>query len=183
MVPTLVRTLGVKGHRPVVGTRDNKDLVYAFAAMNLVNGRLTSRLVTSETRMRRRYGTHKTRRMQQSFARHLQDVARAYPAARHRRVVVTIDNAPWHRGKPITDVLAQHPHLELYRLPSYSPHLNAVERFWKVLRRRATHNRLFDYVAELRRALRANIGYFQASRRHVLSLISSDRRRAKSYAV
>jgi hypothetical protein len=38
MVPTLAATLGVKGHRPVVGTRDCKDVLYVFAVMNLVSG-------------------------------------------------------------------------------------------------------------------------------------------------
>lgn len=32
MVPTLCRTLGVKGHRPVVGTRDDKDLLHVLAS-------------------------------------------------------------------------------------------------------------------------------------------------------
>ncbi len=182
MVPTLVRTLGVKGHRPIVGTHDNKDVIFAFASMNLVNGRLTSRLLTSKTRDRRRNGSHKTRRMQQGFARHLQDVARAYPATKYDRVVLTIDNAPWHRGKPISDVLARHPHLTLYRLPSYSPSLNTIERLWKVLRRRATHNRLFEEVKEMRHALRAGIGHLQAARHRILSLIQSPRRRARSSA-
>ena len=35
MVPTLAATLGVKGHRPTVGTRDCKDLLYVFAVVNL----------------------------------------------------------------------------------------------------------------------------------------------------
>ncbi|AKT38714.1 transposase [Chondromyces crocatus] len=179
MVPTLVRTLGVKGHRPIVGTRDNKDLIYVFVSMNLVTGRLTTRLLPSQTRHRRRYGTHKTRRLQQAFARHLRDVARAYPAQRHRRVVLTIDNAPWHRGKPIQEVLAQFPHLELYRLPSYSPQLNCVERLWKLLRRRATHNRLFEHLAEMAHALRGSLSYFQMLPRRILSLVMSPRRRAK----
>ena len=80
--------------------------------------------------------------MQEAFAAHLQHVGRLYPAERHGRVVLVIDNAPWHRGKPIAEALAENPHLELYRLPSYSPQLNVIERFWRLLRRRATHNRL-----------------------------------------
>ena len=40
MVPTLQTTLGVKGHRPVVGTRDCKDVLYVFAVMNLIAGTL-----------------------------------------------------------------------------------------------------------------------------------------------
>src|SRR4051812_591110 len=38
MVPTLGPTLGVKGHRPVVGTRDCKDLLYVLAVFNVVTG-------------------------------------------------------------------------------------------------------------------------------------------------
>ena len=87
-----------------------------------------------------------------------------------------IDNAPWHRGKPIDEALADNPHLEFKRLPSYSPQLNPIERFWKMLRRRATHNRLFDSLADLKRSLRASLCYFQTVRGEVRSLV------AKSYA-
>ena len=159
MVPTLCTTLGVRGHRPVVGTRDCKDLLYVYASVNCVDGRLHTRTLESrqaQNRAARKTGVSKTRRMQAAFAAHLRDVARAYPAARHPRVVVVIDNAPWHRGAAISRALAEHPHLMLYRLPSYSPHLNVIERLWRVLRRRATHNRLFETMAALRRALRAS---------------------------
>jgi hypothetical protein len=52
-------------------------------------------------------------------------------------------------GVPINEALAENPHLKFKRLPSYSPQLNPIERVWKVLRRRATHNRLFDALAAL----------------------------------
>jgi transposase len=67
--------------------------------------------------------------------------------------------------------LAEHRHLEFYRLPSYSPQLNAIERFWKLLRRRATHNRLFESLADLKRSLRASLCYYQTMRGRVRSLI------------
>ena len=72
-------------------------------------------------------------------AEHLRQIAARYPAVKYPRVVLVIDNAPWHAGEPIRRALADNPHLELKRLPSYSPQLNVIERFWKVLRRRATH--------------------------------------------
>jgi DDE superfamily endonuclease len=182
MVPTLVRTLGLKGERPVVGTRDDKDLFYVFASLDLVTGRLVRHGVVSERRQRRREGTHKTRRLQHAFARHLDAVARAYPAERHARVVLTIDNAPWHAGEPVKAALARHPHLELYRLPSYSPQLNVIERLWKVLRTAATHNRLFAHVHALAGALDRTIRRLAARRRPLLTLILSARKRAKSSA-
>ena len=179
LVPTLCTTLGVKGHRPVVGTWDNKDLVYSFATMNVVTGQLTTRLVESPAKAKQRTGLSKTARLQGAFATHLRDIARTYPASLNKPVILTIDNAPWHQSAGIADVLATHRHLRLYRLPSYSPQLNLIELFWRVLRRRATHNRLFLTMAELRTALRASFGYFSQMRHKVLSLIHSPRKTKK----
>jgi transposase len=71
--------------------------------------------------------------------------------------------------------------LEIER-PSYSPQLNVIERFWRVRRRRATHNRLFARMAAVRETLRHNICYFQTMKQKVLSLIESPRK-AKSSKV
>ena len=150
LVPTLRATLGVKGHRPTVGTWDNKDQVYGFAALNVVTGQLTTRLLEQQARSTAKTGQSKQRRLQGAFAAHLRDIARAYPASKYPEVVITIANAPWHRGALMAQVLAAHPHLQLKRLPSYSPQLNVIERFWRVLRRRATHNRLCTPMAALR---------------------------------
>jgi len=120
LVPTLHATLGVKGHRPMVGTWDNKDQVYCFAALNLVTGQLTTRLLEQPARSKAKTGHSKQQRLQTAFVAHLRDMARAYPARMFPEVVITIDNAPWHRGAGVEQVLAAHPHLRLYRLPSYS---------------------------------------------------------------
>jgi hypothetical protein len=179
LVPTLRTTLGVKGHRPLVGTWDNKDQVYCFVALNLVTGQLTTRLLEQPARSKAKTGQSKQQRLQAAFASHLRDIARTYPANEYPEVIITIDNAPWHRGALMDQVLAAHPHLRLQRLPSYSPQLNVVERFWRVLRRRATHNRLFTSMAGLRVTLRNNISYFQTMRQKMLSLIESPRKAKK----
>lgn len=91
----------MKGSRPVIGTRDCKDVVHTFAcanlttaSANLTTGAVTSRLYGSRTRTRRKDGLSKTKRMQVAFAQHLLDVARAYPATAWWQVVLIIDNAP-----------------------------------------------------------------------------------------
>jgi transposase len=175
MVPTLGATLGLKGHRPTVGTRDCKDLLYTFAVVNVVTASLHSNLLESPARAKQKTGKSKVRRMQEAFAAHLRHVARLYPADKHKRVVLIIDNAPWHRGQSIDEALADHTHLEFKRLPSYSPQLNVIERFWKLLRRRATHNRLFESLAGLKASIRASLCYFQTVRAKVRGLV------AKSY--
>jgi transposase len=171
MVPTLSATLGVKGFRPTVGTRDCKDLLYVFAAVDTVTGGLHTNTVESPARAKRTTGKSKTRRLQEAFAAHLRHLAARYPVGLHKRVVPAIDNAPWHRGKPIDETLKEHSHLELYRLPSYSPQLNVIERFWKLLRRRATHDRLFDTLKDLRRSIRSSLCYFQTVTGRVRRLI------------
>ena len=171
MVPTLAATLGVKGHRPTVGTRDCKDLLCVFAVVNLTTAAVHANTLESPKNAKKQTGLSKTRRMQAAFAAHLRHVGRTYPREMHPRVVLLIDNAPWHRGKPIDEALAENPHLEFERLPSYSPQFNPIERFWKQLRRRATHNRLFDTLADLKTSLRASLCYFQTVRHKVKSII------------
>ena len=178
MVPTLTATLGVKGHRPTVGTRDCKDLLYVFAVVNLVSGALHSNTLEAPKGVKERTGQSKNRRLQEAFAAHLRHVGRIYPKARHPEVVLLIDNAPWHGGAPVNVALADNPHLKLKRLPSYSPHLNPIERFWKRLRRRATHNRLFDSLGDLKRSIRASLCYFQTMRHKVKSLVEKRPKRA-----
>jgi hypothetical protein len=175
MIPTLRTTLGLKGHRPIVGNLDCHDLVYVMGALNLVTGRLTTRLV--ERCMKSQPLRSTQRYLQRAFARHLRDLGRAYPPARFPRVVLVIDNAPWHHGSLITTALHDVPHLQLYRLPSYSPQLQVIERFWRVLRRRATHNRLFPALAQLKQALRHSLCYYQTLKHRVLSLVQSPKKR------
>jgi transposase len=181
MVPTLRTTLGVKGHRPLVGNLDCHEYVYVFGALNLVNGRLTTRVI-ERPRKRKQPGLSTHRHLQAGFATHLREMARAYPATAYPRVVVVIDKAPWHRGAVINAALAAYPHLELYPLPSYSPQLQVIERFWKALRRRATHNRLFPTMAALKASLRNNLCYYQTLKQRVLSLIQSSKKRTKLVA-
>ena len=148
--------------------------MYVCASVNCVDGRLHTRTLESRPADNRRFrklkGVSKARRMQQMFAEHLHNVAGAYP---DQRIVMVVDNAPWHRGQAITDALGQHPRLELYRLPSYSPQLNVIERLWKQLRRRATHNRLFDDLADLKASVRTSLSYFQTVKSRVISLVKN----------
>jgi transposase len=171
MVPTLTATLGVKGHRPVVGTWDCKHLLYVFAVVNVISAAVHANLVDSPKDATKATGKSKTRRLQEAFAAHLRHIGRMYPATTHRRVVLRIDNAPWHAGEVVRTALAANPHLELKRLPSYSPQLNPIERFWKLLRRRATHNRLFDNLNDLRRSIRSSLSYFQTVRDRIRTLL------------
>jgi transposase len=79
----------------------------------------------------------------------------------------------------ITGALKDLLHIELYRLPSYSPQLQMIERFWQVLRRRATYNRLFTAVGALKQTLPNSLRYDQTLRHGVLSLKQSPKKWTK----
>ncbi len=71
----------------------------------------------------------------------------------------------------INEALRDNPHRGFKRLPSYSPRLHPIERFWKKRRRRATPNRLVDTVADRKASLRASLCYFQTMRARVKSIL------------
>jgi transposase len=71
-----------------------------------------------------------------------------------RKVIVILDNARYHhaclhkawREQKSVD-------FEMLYLPPYSPELNPVERVWKITRRKATHNRYFNSLNDVRIAV------------------------------
>ncbi|MGL4550469.1 MAG: hypothetical protein ACRC33_04725 [Gemmataceae bacterium] len=80
MVPTLTATLGVKGHRPVVGTRDRKDVLYVFGVLDLLTGAAHANTLESLQKENRKKKVSKTRRTQRAFADHLRHVGKVFPA-------------------------------------------------------------------------------------------------------
>jgi len=67
-----------------------------------------------------------------------------------RKKHVVVDNYRIHFAKSVQVFLAEHQdEIELVCLPTYSPKLNPVERFWKHLRRQATHNHFFQAMKRL----------------------------------
>ncbi|WP_257449225.1 hypothetical protein [Archangium lipolyticum] len=75
------------------------------------------------------------------------------------------------RACPVNWALGRCPHLSLYRLPPDSPQLQPIERLWRPLRQRATHNLIFDDMSQLQQALRSGIGYDRARPQAVLNLL------------
>ncbi|MVN22024.1 IS630 family transposase [Mucilaginibacter arboris] len=64
-----------------------------------------------------------------------------------RKVVMVLDNVPYHHAKRLKPVLERYKHrIELAYLPPYSPDLNPIERVWWYMRKKITHNR---YVQNL----------------------------------
>jgi hypothetical protein len=179
LVPTLHAPLGVKGGRPRGGTWEHKDQVYGVAALNLVTGQLTTRWLEQPARSKAKTGASQQPRLHTTFVTPLQAMARRYAARTVPEGVLTIEKAPGHRGARVEHGLEVYPHLRLDRFPRYSPQRHGIERFWRGLRRRATHNRLFMSRARLRATLRSTISDFQTMRQKVRSLMESPQKAKK----
>ena len=66
---------------------------------------------------------------------------------------VVLDNASAHTTAPVQAFAQQHQtQLELVYLPTYSPHLNHIERLWHFMRRQVTRNHFFNDLASLAQA-------------------------------
>ncbi|KXA97363.1 hypothetical protein AKJ39_03380 [candidate division MSBL1 archaeon SCGC-AAA259J03] len=67
--------------------------------------------------------------------------------------VLVMDNAPWHTSRKASGFLEEvRDCVEPVHLPPYSPELNPVELYWKVLRSNLA-NRLFKNTSGLRKSL------------------------------
>nr|MBC8235974.1 transposase [bacterium] len=63
---------------------------------------------------------------------------------------VVIDNAPAHTTKMLDNLLQRHQdQIELVFLPTYSPHLNLIERLWRLMRGQMTKNQFYDTLKDL----------------------------------
>jgi DDE superfamily endonuclease len=147
-------------------------MLYVFAVVNVITAAVHANLLESPARAKQATGQSKTRRMPEAFGAYLRHMARIDPVERHERAVLIIDNAPWHRGGPIDEPLADCPHLAFYRLPSYSSQLNVIERSWMRSRRRANHNRIFECLSDWKRSLPASLCCFQTVRGRIGSPVA-----------
>lgn len=71
-------------------------------------------------------------------------------------VILIEDGAPYHRGADVTQFKKEKEEdnkLYTYRLPSYSPDKNPIEKLWKKTKADATHCKYFPTFDDLRNAV------------------------------
>ena len=81
-----------------------------------------------------------------------------------RKIFLVIDNSPCHNldthGRAW--LTAHRRHIELFRLPPYSPEFNPIEGVWKQTKKRTTHNTFFRTTDARDAALTATFETFRA---------------------
>ena len=78
----------------------------------------------------------------------------AHPS--RRLIHVFLDNARYHHARLVREWLAREGgRIRLHFVPTYSPHLNPIERLWGVMHKNVTHNQGYATAREFRAAIMA----------------------------
>ncbi len=76
----------------------------------------------------------------------------AYPTM--RTIHVFLDNAAYHHARVVREWLAcEGSRITLRFIPSYSPHLNSIERLWDVMHKNLTHNKSYAEFRDFKAAI------------------------------
>jgi putative transposase len=145
LLPGVIRCWSKRGcQRKIQTPRQNKKQ-YGAGLIHWVSGKLYWAI-----------SAHKDNALFRSVLTQLIPQTHVSDGAPPRKKYVVVDNYRIHFTQAVQAWLTEHAEeVELVRLPTYSPKLNPVERFWKYLRRRVTHNHLFLTIENLIEAVQA----------------------------
>jgi hypothetical protein len=169
LLPGIIGAWTKRGKQHKVRTPGLNQKRYGFGAVNVVSGSLT-----------RRVGERKN---SEGFCELVEAVVAQYcPVDPNkpdevwsgRKVGLVIDNYKIHTSKKAQQTLDRYAdRLFVVALPTYAPHLNVIERLWKHMRRRVTHNHLFGSITELVEAVEQFFCHMERHPSQVLSIIGS----------
>lgn len=109
------------GQTPLLTVSPQRDRVVFYGALNLRTGQEHAIM---------------TEKMNQpTTATFLEYLLALYP---QHPILLVVDRASWHKGAPVEALLAQHPRLHLFYLPTACPDLNPQEHVWAAVRSAVT---------------------------------------------
>lgn len=163
LLPGIMRCWTLEGVQRKVPTPGQNQKQYGFGAVNYVSGQTVHCI--------------EERKNSVGFCafieQFMQTVTQA-PDYHGQKIVVVVDNFIIHRSRKTQEFLEKYrDHLLLFLLPTYSPWLNLIERLWKHLRRKVTHNHLFASIAELVTAVCSFLEALNATPQLTLSVIGA----------
>jgi transposase len=163
LLPGIMRCWTMEGVQRKVPTPGQNQKQYGFGAVNYVSGQTVHRI--------------EERKNSVGFCafieQFMQTVTQA-PDYHDQKIVLVVDNFIIHRSRKTQEFLETYKdQLLLFMLPTYSPWLNLIERLWKHLRRKVTHNHLFASLAELVKAVCSFLEALNSTPQLTLSVIGA----------
>jgi transposase len=161
LLPGVIRCWTKRGQQRKIPTPGQNVKRYGFGAVNFVTGQLTHRIGE--------------RKNSDGFCALVEKIVETYcPGEIYTgpKIGLVVDNYIIHRSKKTLAVLEKYAdRLFLVPLPTYSPKLNVIEWLWKYLRRKVTHNHLFETIDKLVEAVDHFLTSLDQRRAEVLSVI------------
>ena len=133
---SLARTWGIVGKQPTVKTKGIRRGLKMFGAMDFRTGRFV-------------YEETPEKFNGPSYLGFLRKLLAVIAGA----VIIVEDGASYHKSKIVTAFkkeMEEAGRLFTFRLPSFSPDLNPIEKLWKNTKRDATHLKYFTLFEDLR---------------------------------
>jgi len=163
LLPGIMRCWTLEGVQRKIPTPGVNQKQYGFGAVNYVSGQMLHRI--------------EERKNSVGFCafieQFMQTVTQA-PEYHGQKIVLVVDNFIIHHSRKTQQFLEKYAdQLVLFMLPTYSPWLNLIERLWKHLRRKVTHNHLFESIAELVKAVCSFLDTLNATPQFTLSVIGA----------
>lgn len=163
LLPGIMRCWTREGVQRKVPTPGQNQKQYGFGAVNYVSGQMVHRI--------------EERKNSIGFCAFIEQFMQTVTKASDyhgQKIVLVVDNFIIHRSRKTQEFLAQYAdRLLLFMLPTYSPWLNLIERLWKHLRRKVTHNHLFASIADLVKAVCSFLDTLNATPQLILSVIGA----------
>ena len=163
LLPGIMRCWTLEGVQRKVPTPGVNQKQYGFGAVNYVSGQTVHRIEDRKNSI----GFC-------AFIEQFMQIVTQAPDYHGQKIVLVVDNFIIHRSRKTREFLEQYAdQLLLFMLPTYSPWLNLIERLWKHLRRKVTHNHLFANLAELIIAVSSFLEALNATPQLTLSVIGA----------
>ncbi len=163
LLPGIMRCWTLPGRQRKVPTPGVNQKRYGFGAVNYVSGQTVHRIEE-----------HKNSVGFCAFIEQFMQTVIQAPDYRGQKIVLVVDNFIIHHSRKTREFLEKYAdQLLLFMLPTYSPWLNLIERLWKHLRRKVTHNHLFASIADLVKAVCSFLEALNATPQLTLSVIGA----------
>lgn len=163
LLPGILRCWTLQGAQRKIPTPGVNQKRYGFGAVNYISGQTVHRI--------------EERKNSVGFCAFIEQFMHTVTHAsdyQGQKIVVVVDNFIIHRSRKTQAFLEKYKdQLVLFMLPTYSPWLNLIERLWKHLRRKVTHNHLFTSITELVKAVCSFLETLNATPQLILSVIGA----------
>lgn len=87
----------------------------------------------------------------------------------HKKIYLVLDNFCIHSAKKVAQFLQPYKEqIEFVFLPTYSPHLNIMENFWKHLKKDVASNYLYDSVQSMKDSIHNFFFFYQLKKPEII---------------